>query len=370
MVDLQAQYESIKDEVDAAMQEVIDTTSFIRGAAVEEFEDELGAHLDGVHALGVASGTDALQIALMALGVGRGDEVVTTPFTFIATAEAAALLGAEPVFVDIDPDTFNLDVDQVADALTARTKAIVPVHLFGQPCDMDPLLEVADRHDIPVVEDCAQSINARYSSRQTGSMGTIGCLSFFPSKNLGAFGDGGAVLARDEGIYRTMKSIANHGAEKKYYHQRVGINSRLDAIQAAVLRVKLQHLDAYTEARREAADRYDALLGDLDAVTTPYRADNRHHVFHQYTIKVNGSSGSRTRDALSDHLDARDIPHAVYYPRPLHHLPVFEQMSDNVPTLPVAERCSDQVLSLPMHTELTAEQQETVADAIKQFFGS
>jgi dTDP-4-amino-4,6-dideoxygalactose transaminase len=367
MVDLQGQYEAIKDEVNAAIQEVIDTTSFVRGPAVKRFEEELGEYLDGVHALGVASGTDALQIAMMALDIGRGDQVITTPFTFIATAEAAALLGAEPVFVDIDPETYNIDVDRVEEAITGDTKAIVPVHLFGQPCDMQPLLDLSEKHDLPIIEDCAQSINARYQNRQTGAMGTIGCLSFFPSKNLGAFGDGGAVLTRNESIYRKMKSIANHGAEKKYHHQRVGINSRLDAIQAAVLRIKLHHLDKYTDARRRAAGRYDALLADLDTVITPNRADDRRHVFHQYTIKVKGPD-DKTRNELSDHLGAHDIPHAVYYPKPLHHLPVFEQISDTVPSLPVAERCSEQVLSLPMHTELTAEEQETVVRAIKDFF--
>jgi UDP-2-acetamido-2-deoxy-ribo-hexuluronate aminotransferase len=367
MVDLRGQYLAIKAEVDAAIQEVIDSTQFIRGGVVGQFETELAGYLGGPHALGVANGTDALQIAFMALGIGPGDEVITTAFTFIATAEAAALLGARAVFADIDPRTFNLDPARIEALITPRTKAIVPVHLFGQAADMDPLLAVARRHNLPVIEDNAQAVGAAYKGRKTGYIGDIGTLSFFPSKNLGAYGDAGAVLTNDAALHEQMKMISNHGSRKKYYNEVVGVNSRLDTLQAALLRVKLRHLEAYTRARREAADRYDALFAGNDAITPPYRDPNSLHVFHQYTIRVSQDVPGG-RDALAAHLKARQIPSMVYYPVPLQRLPVFAQVQDvRHDDLTETDRAAAEVLSLPMHTELTAAQQEYIAQAVLDF---
>lgn len=368
MVDLRGQYLAIKDEIDAAIQEVLDSTQFIRGDVVARFEAELAAYLGGPHALGVANGTDALQIAFMALGIGPGDEVITSAFTFVATAEAAALLGAVPVFADIDPRTFNLDPSKVEALITPRTKAIVPVHLFGQPADMDPILAVARRHGLAVVEDNAQAIGAAYKGRKTGYLGDVGTLSFFPSKNLGAYGDAGAVQTGDAALYERMKMISNHGSRRKYYNEVVGVNSRLDTLQAAILRVKLRHLDAYARARREAADRYDALFAGHEPITTPYRDPSGEHVFHQYTIRVSAAVPGG-RDALAEHLKARGIPHMVYYPVPLHRLPIFAEGGARWGDLAETERAAAEVLSLPMHTELTAEQQEYVAAAVLEFTG-
>ncbi|MFQ5569541.1 MAG: DegT/DnrJ/EryC1/StrS family aminotransferase [Rhodothermales bacterium] len=366
MVDLRGQYLAIKEEIDAAIQDVLDSTRFIKGPLVGTFESELAAYLNGPHALGLGNGTDALQIAFMALGLGPGDEVITTAFTFIATAEAAALLGATPVFADIDPRTFNLDPARIEELITPRTKAIVPVHLFGQPADMDPIMEIAERHGLFVIEDNAQAIGSTYKGRKTGFIGEVGTLSFFPSKNLGAYGDGGAVLARDEALYDRMKMVANHGGKHKYYNEIVGVNSRLDALQAAILRVKLRHLDAFCRARREAADRYDALFAGCPHITTPYRAPDTLHVFHQYTLRISREVPGG-RDALLDHLKARSIPHAVYYPVPLHQLPVFAEGGARWGDLPETERAAAEVVSLPMHTELTARQQEYVAEAVLEF---
>lgn len=376
MVDLAGQYARLKPEIDAAMQAVITDTAFIKGPFVSEFECALAGALDVPYALGCANGTDALQIAFMALGVGPGDEVLTTPFTFVATGEAAALLGARATFADIDPRTFNLDAGALEAAITPRTKAIVPVHLYGQPCDMDAIMAVADRHGIPVVEDNAQGVGSEYKGKASGTIGAVGTLSFFPSKNLGAYGDGGGLTTRDEALYRRMKMIANHGSERKYHNEIVGINSRLDGLQAAILHVKLKHLDAFTQARRDAADRYDALLADATArprcaehVTVPYRAPDRLHVFHQYTVRIApGAPG--TRDGLAAHLDAEGIPSAIYYPVPLHRLPVFEDQAGSFPPLPESDRAAEEVLSLPMHTELTEAQQTRVADAMEAYFAS
>jgi len=364
MVDLRGQYLAIKQEIDAAIQEVLDSTAFIRGPIVGQLERELAAYLGGRFATGVANGTDALQIAFMALGIQPGDEVITPSFTFVATAEAAALLGAVPVFVDIDPVTFNIDPGKIEEAISPRTRAIVPVHLFGQAADMGPILELSRKYGIPVVEDNAQAIGSAYKGRTTGYIGEIGTLSFFPSKNLGAYGDGGAVLTNDEELHERMRKIANHGSMRKYYNEVVGVNSRLDTLQAAILRVKLQHLDAYTEARRAAADRYDALFAGTDSVTVPGRDPNSRHVFHQYTIRV----PSDRRDGLVARLKEKGIPSAVYYPVPLHRLPVFQgagRMRHG--DMRETERAAAEVISLPMHTELTPEQQEYVADTIRSF---
>ncbi len=365
MVDLVGQYRAIRGEVLAAIEEVLENGQFIRGPIVARFEEELAAYLGCRFALGVGNGTDALQLAYMALGLKPGDEVIVPAFTFVATAEAAALLGIRPVFADIDPRTFNLDPASVEARISPRTRAIVPVHLFGQAAELAPLLELAEHHRLFVIEDNAQAIGATYRDRKTGTFGHIGCLSFFPSKNLGAYGDGGAVLTDDPALHERLSMLANHGARRKYYHELIGVNSRLDALQAAILRVKLRHLDAYTQARREAAARYDALLADCPGLTLPYRAPERTHVFHQYTIRVHPDVPGG-RDGLRRYLEQRGIPTAVYYPVPLHQLPAFADFGPH-DTLPEAEKAAREVLSLPMHTELTPEQQAYIAEAIRTY---
>jgi len=360
MVDLYTQYLKIKEEVDSAIQSVLNQTAFIKGPDVQAFEEELTQYLGGTHAIGVANGTDALQIAFMAAGIGAGDEVITTPFTFIATAEAAALLGARPVFVDIDPDTFNINPASIEAAITPRTRAIVPVHLFGQPADMQPILALAEAYHLTVIEDNAQSIGAEYQGRKAGYIGDMGTLSFFPSKNLGCYGDGGAVLTSDNELAQRIRMIANHGAKRKYYHEEVGVNSRLDTLQAAILRVKLRHLDAYITARQQAAAYYDELLADHEQIQTPFVRPDRTHVFHQYTLRIHGLT-SEKRQVLQARLKEQGIPTAVYYPVPLHQLPVF---ADKQISLPEAERAAQEVLSLPMHTELTTDQQTFIIDTL------
>ena len=360
MVDLQGQYLAIKDEINAAIQSILDATQFIKGKPLTQFENDLCAYLGCNHAVGVGNGTDALQIAFMALGIQPGDEIITSPFTFIATAEAAALMGAVPVFADIDPQTYNIDPAKIEPLITPKTKAIVPVHLFGQSADMDPILEIAKRHNIPVIEDCAQAIGATYKGKKIGYLAEYGTLSFFPSKNLGAFGDGGAILSNDEELLGQARLIANHGSKKKYHNEIVGINSRLDSLQAAILQVKLKYLDQYIAARQEAAQRYDALFADHPMITTPYTAPECNHVFHQYTIRI------PNRDALSAFLKERKVPHAIYYPVPLHKLPVFAESMKDV-DLPETDRAAAEVISLPMHTELTEEQQVYITTTIKDF---
>jgi UDP-2-acetamido-2-deoxy-ribo-hexuluronate aminotransferase len=363
MVDLQTQYEEIKDEVHAAVNGVLSDAAFIRGPDVVNFEKELAAWMGGTHAVGVGNGTDALQIAFMALGIGPGDEVITTPFTFIATAEAALLLGATPVWVDIDPETFNIAPASIEQAITPRTKAIVPVHLFGQPADMTSIMDIARRHDLKVVEDNAQSIGARVNGVHAGYIGDLGCLSFFPSKNLGAYGDGGAVLTNDDGLHERVRMIANHGSRKKYVNEIVGVNSRLDTVQAAILRVKLRRLDTYIGKRRKAAALYADALHELDEIVLPVDSTGE-HVYHQYTIRVR--DGRQRRDSLAVFLKERAIPTAVYYPIPLHRLPVFD---DSTKRLDISERAADEVLSLPMHTEMSEVMIERISDAVRAFFG-
>ena len=384
MVDLHAEVAALRPEIDAALAAVLDAASFVRGPFVDEFERALALFLDGQLAdgqltddqaapqvIGVGNGTDALQIALMALGVGPGDEVVTTPFTFIATAEAAALLGARPVFADIDPRTFNLDAERLEAAITERTKAIVPVHLYGQPADMTAVMAVAERHGVAVIEDAAQAVGAAWDGRPAGLIGHAGCLSFYPSKNLGAYGDGGACLARDPGVAARIRRIANHGAERKYHHTEVGVNSRLDAIQAALLAVKLRHLADWTRRRRAAADRYDSRLGRAAAafgLVLPYRDPRAHHVFHQYVLRVPSPGGTAARrDALAAHLKAAGIPTMVYYPVPLHQLEVFAGAYPAAGAFPEAEQAAREVLALPMHPWLTEEQISRVGAEIERF---
>ena len=364
MVDLRAQVASLRPELDAAVAAVLDSGAFVRGPFVAAFEAELAAYVQTlgvggeVWALGVGNGTDALQIALMALGVGPGDEVVCPAFTFVATAEAAALLGARPVFVDVDPDTFNLDPARVADAVTERTKAVVPVHLFGQMADLGAIREAAG--GVALVEDAAQALGATRDGRAAGTVGEVGTLSFYPSKNLGAFGDGGAILTTDADLAARVRAIANHGAERKYHHTMVGVNSRLDAFQAAILSVQLRHLPAWTDARRAAAAVYDAHLADVAEVRRPARAAGARHVFHQYTVRVPAD----VRDGLREHLRARGVPTMVYYPEPLHRMPPY---AGGAADLPETDRACAEVLSLPMHPHLTLDQIAFVAEAVVAF---
>ena len=368
MVDLRAQIEATRPEIDAAIAAVLDRGAFVRGPFVAAFEAELATYVTGlgaeqeVHALGVANGTDALQIALMALGVGVGDEVICPAFTFVATAEAAALLGATPVFADIDPDTFNLDPAGVEAAITERTKAVVPVHLFGQCADMTALRTVCDAHGLPLVEDMAQAVGATWSGRPAGTLGALGTLSFYPSKNLGAFGDGGAILTTDAALADRVRQIANHGAAKKYHHTAVGVNSRLDAMQAAILSVHLRHLPVWTGARRAAASLYDAAFAEVDEVVRPARRDEARHVFHQYTLRVPAGA----RDAIAADLRARGVPTMIYYPEPLH---VMEPYRADV-HLPETDRACAEVLSLPMHPHLSPADVTRVADAVRASLAS
>jgi dTDP-4-amino-4,6-dideoxygalactose transaminase len=355
MVDLAGQYQRIKAEIDSAIQKVVDSTSFIQGKEVQEFASALSEYLEGAHVVPCANGTDALQIAMMALELKAGDEVIVPVHTYVATAEVIALLGLKPVFVDVYPDTFNIDAGQVESKITKRTKAIVPVHLYGQCADMEPLMNIATKYDLKVIEDAAQSMGARYNNVAAGTIGHIGTTSFFPTKNLGCFGDGGAILTRDGVLAEKAKVIANHGQKQKYHHEVVGVNSRLDTIQAAVLNVKLRYLDEYQRKRNEAAAYYDQRLAE---VVIPARSKNSTHVFHQYTIKAN------RRDELKSFLQSKGIPSIVYYPVPLHHQPPYYQPL----SFPVTERLSKEVLSLPMHTELTEEQLDYICKTVISFY--
>lgn len=365
MVDLKSQYEKIKEEVNSGIQEVIDTTTFIKGGKVIEFQQELEQYLNVKHVIPVGNGTDALQIALMALGLKPGDEVITPTFTFIATAEVVALLGLTPVVVDVDFDTFNLSVDAVKKAITPRTKAIVPVHLFGQNADMEAILRLAKEHNLYVIEDACQSIGSVYTFSdgrkvQSGCMGDIGCTSFFPSKNLGCFGDGGAIFTNNDELAAQMRAVANHGMKVRYYHDFVGVNSRLDSIQAAVLQVKLKHLDNYIEARQRAAAYYDRAFSNNEKLIIPTKTEQSTHVFHQYTLKLNGID----RKKLQANLAEKNIPAMIYYPVPLHLQKAYQDSRYKAGDFPVAEKLCECVLSLPMHTELTEEQLEYITTTL------
>ena len=356
MVDLKTQYEKIKPEVDAAIQNVIDTTAFINGPDVQEFAKELAAYLGVKHVVPCANGTDAIQIALMALGLEPGDEVITPSFTYIATVEVVALLRLKPVFVDVDADTYTMNLDSLRKAITPKTKAIIPVHLYGQSADMQGVLDIAKEHNIPVIEDNAQAIGGNYTfpggkRAKTGTMGTVGTTSFFPSKNLGCYGDGGAIFTNDDALAEKMKMVANHGQKVRYYHEMVGCNSRLDSIQAAVLRIKLRHLDEYCSARRTVADYYDNAFANHPNIKTPYRAPYSYHVYHQYTMILEGVS----RDAVVDKMTERDIPSMIYYPVPSHKQNMFKDLGGNSFELPTTDYLQDRVISLPIHTELTEE---------------
>lgn len=357
MVDLKRQYEKIKPEIDKAIQNVLDTTAFINGKDVHEFATELAAYLGVKHVIPCANGTDALQIALMALGLKPGDEVITASFTYIATVEVIALLRLKPVFVDVDADTFTMNIDSVKNAITPNTKAIIPVHLYGQSAQMEPLLALAKEHNIPVIEDNAQAIGGTYTfsdgkTVKNGSMGIIGCTSFFPSKNLGCYGDGGAMFTNDDALAEQLKMIANHGQKTKYYHEMVGCNSRLDSIQAAILRIKLRHLDEYCAARRSVADYYDNAFKNNPHIVTPYRAPYSYHVFHQYTLQLKGVS----RDEMQKRLAEKNIPSMIYYPVPCHKQNMLKEFGGADYQLPVTDMLQECVISLPIHTEMTEEQ--------------
>ena len=357
MVDLQSQYLRIKQEIDAGIQEVIDSAAFVKGPKVSEFQAHLEAYTGAKHVINVGNGTDALQISLMALGLKPGDEVITPTFTFIATAEVVALLGLTPVVVDVNWETMNMDVESVRRAITPRTKAIVPVHLFGQCADMEGLLALAHEQGLYVVEDACQAIGARYTfangeTKQAGTMGHIGCTSFFPSKNLGCYGDGGAIFTNDDELAAKMRAIANHGMVVRYHHDMIGVNSRLDSIQAAVLDAKLPHLNEYIAARQKAAAFYDQAFKDCKQLLIPGRQAHSTHVFHQYTLRVVGVD----RDALREGLAERGIPAMIYYPVPLHQQKAYLDPRYKDGYFPVAERLAACVLSLPMHTELDEEQ--------------
>lgn len=369
MVDLHGQYLRIKEEVDRAIQEVINSSAFIRGKEVGMFQEELSAYLGAGQTVACGNGTDALQVALMTLELQPGDEIITTPFTFIATVEVIRLLGYKPVFVDVCPDTFNMDPGGLEQVLTDRTRAIIPVHLFGQCADMDPIMEFARINGLFVIEDNAQALGADFSpsggpAQKAGTIGHLGCTSFFPSKNLGAFGDGGALFTSDESFGRRAASLVNHGMQKRYYYDHVGVNSRLDTIQAAILRVKLRYLDEYHRSRQEAASRYDRDLSGIPGIQLPVRSPFTTHIFHQYTLQVSSSR----RDDLKQWLLGKGVPSQVYYPVPLHLQRAYRDLGYKEGDFPESEALCSRVLSLPMHTELDHEQLAYISDQVRQFF--
>ena len=369
MVDLIGQYLKIQDKIDAAIQNVVHSANFINGPQVESFKQNLSNFLGGSYVIPCANGTDALQIAMMALDLQPGDEVIVPSFTYVATAEVIGLLRLKPVMVDVDPIHFNITKANIEQAIGPKTKAIVPVHLFGQCADMEPILAIAKEKGLYVIEDTAQAIGAVYTfsdgiQKQAGTMGHIGCTSFFPSKNLGCYGDGGAIFTNDPVLAERIKMVANHGQVKKYVHKYIGVNSRLDTVQAAILDIKLKYLDQYSAARRAAADLYDSLLSDIDGLQTPVRAKNSTHVFHQYTMVIDNGK----RDALKKHLQDAGIPAMVYYPIPLSNQEAFRTIGTVMGSLEVTERLCASVLSLPMHTELSNYQVKFIADTISRFF--
>lgn len=368
MVDLKGQYQQIKQEINAGIQEVIDSTTFIKGGKVTEFQNHLENYLGVKHVIPVGNGTDALQIALMALELKPGDEVITPTFTFIATAEVVALLGLTPVLVDVDFDTFNIAIEALKKAITPKTKAIIPVHLFGQHANMDAIMELAREYNLYVIEDACQSIGATYTfadgkTAQSGCIGDIGCTSFFPSKNLGCYGDGGAIFTNDDELAKKMRAVANHGMEVRYYHDYVGVNSRLDSVQAAVLDVKLKYLDSYIQARQYVAAAYDKAFSGFKNLIIPGRNPSSTHVFHQYTLKLRDID----RGALQKHLQSKGIPSMVYYPVPLHMQKAYKDERYREGDFPVAEQLAACVLSLPIHTEMDDEQIQYITNNLIEF---
>lgn len=369
MVDTKTQYHRIKSEVDQAVLEVLESSAFINGKPVHQFAEELAQYLGVAHVIPCANGTDALQIAMMALGLKPGDEVITPSFTYIATTEVIALLRLTPVFVEVDPHTFCMDPEALQKAITPRTKAIVPVHLYGHAAPMAEILRIADEHNLFVIEDNAQAIGCDYHFSdgriaKTGTMGHIGCTSFYPSKNLGAYGDGGAIFTNDSELAVRLRMIANHGQQKRYYHEIVGCNSRLDTVQAAILRIKLRHLDAYNQARRSVADYYDQAFASNSLVTTPFQANYTKHVYHQYTLKL---ATGVDRDGLVNYLSDRSIPSMIYYPVPGHRQPMFAEFGSADLFMPVTDALTDVVISLPIHTEMDEEQKSYIANAVLEY---
>jgi len=365
LVDLLGQYQKIKPEINEAVMHVLTSTQFIMGKEVGEFECAAAGYLGVKYAIGCASGTDALQIAMMAMGIGGGDEVITSPFTFVATAETIVLLGATPVYVDIEPRTYNIDPSKIERVITAKTKAIIPVDLYGQAADMDPIMEIARKHRLKVIEDAAQAFGAEYKGRKTGSLGDVACISFFPSKNLGACGDAGMITTNDDQLAERIRMVSLHGSRKKYQHEILGVNSRLDTLQAAILRVKLKYLDGWNRLRQEFAAMYSARLRD-SSVMTPYVMPGCTHIYHQYSVRVPNHS-TKTRDALVAHLKSREIPTAVHYPIPLHLQKAFAYLGKKAGDYPVSETVASEIFSLPMHTELDEAQIDYITGEIKSF---
>lgn len=369
MVDLKGQYHKIQLQIDTKLKEVVASTAFINGDEVKAFQQELENYLNVKHVIPCGNGTDALQIAMMGLELQPGDEVITVDFTFAATVEVIGLLNLTPVLVDVYPDTFNMDIEALKQAITPKTKAIVPVHLFGQCANMEAIMEIANRHNLFVIEDNAQAIGADYflkngTKKKAGTIGHIGTTSFFPSKNLGAYGDGGAIFTNDDQLATKLKSITNHGMSKRYYYDRLGVNSRLDSLQAAVLRIKLPFLDSFAKARQKAAAHYDKAFVDCDKVITPKHSTYSSHVFHQYTIKVDKG----IRDKLHHYLLENGIPNAIYYPIPLHLQEAYKHYHFNANSLEVTVGLCQTVLSLPMHTELEEEQLNYITNKVLEFF--
>jgi len=369
MVDLKSQYLKIKPEIDMAIHRVLSNGAFINGPDVKDFQNNLEKYLGVKHVIPCANGTDALQIAMMGLGLMPGDEVITASFTYVATAEVIALLGLVPVLVEAKEFDFTIDPIEIEKAITPKTRAIVPVHLFGQGADMNAIMEIAQKYNLFVIEDTAQALGAKYqlsdgANVSLGTIGDIGCTSFFPSKNLGCFGDGGALFTNNDKLAAAIRMIANHGQKVRYYHDVIGVNSRLDTLQAAILDVKLKYLNNYAEARIHVADTYDNALKSIEGLITPKRIENGTHVFHQYTLRIlNGK-----RDALRKHLEERGIPSMVYYPLPLHFQKAFENERYPIGSMPISERLSSEVLSLPIHTEMLQETQDFIVENVKSFF--
>jgi len=361
MVDLKRQYIKIKPEIDNAIQEVLDSTQFILGKKVAEFEQKAAEYLGVKYAVGVANGTDALQIAMMALNIGKDDEVITTPFTFVATTETIVMLGAKPVYVDIDPMTYNINPAKIEEKITNKTKAILPVHLYGNPAEMDEILEIAKKYNLYVIEDAAQGFGAEYKGKKVCSFGDVACISFFPSKNLGCYGDGGMVVTNNEEIHSRVRMIASHGSKVRYVHEVLGMNSRLDAIQAAILNVKIKYIDEWNHKRNEFAKMYSEKLADVQQVKTPTYSEYVKHIFHQYTIRV------EKRDELQKFLSSKNIPTAIHYPIPLHLQPAFRGFASEG-SLPEAENAAKQVLSLPMHPDLLPEEIDYITNSIREFY--
>jgi UDP-2-acetamido-2-deoxy-ribo-hexuluronate aminotransferase len=368
MVDLKSQYDKIQQEIDTAVIDVIRSTQYINGSEVKNFQQDLENYLNVKHVIPCANGTDALQVAMMGLDLKPGDEVITTSFTFVATVEVIALLGLTPVLVDVLPDTFNIDPESVRKAITPKTKAIVPVHLFGQCVDMEPLMEMAKEHNLYIIEDNAQAIGADYifkdgTRKKAGTIGTVGCTSFFPSKNLGCYGDGGAIFTDDDELAQRLRVIVNHGMEVRYYHDSIGVNSRLDSMQAAILRIKLRKLDEYAAARRKAACFYDRAFANHPRIKTPVRSKFSTHVFHQYTLVIENLD----QFALQKFMGERDIPAMIYYPVPMHMQKAYIDPRYKEGDFPVTEMLSKSVISLPMHTELDEEQLKYITDSVLEF---